>query len=365
MANLYNKRTHQLLIQHNYKLEQDVHPVKCVIWDLDDTLWQGVLAEGDTLVLTDLVKRTILEFDARGILQSIASRNNHCAAWQQLKAFGLDQYFLHPQINWGNKSESLQIIIDALGIGADSVVMIDDQPFERDEVKFRFPEVRVVDAARICDLLDSPDFRPICDTTESRQRRRIYQADIQRQQDEHAFGGPRQDFLAMLGMSMLIRHATGDDLQRAEELTHRTNQLNATGTIFSRSELEALLLSDDHDLLVAELQDRYGPSGVIGFSLIQREASDWLIRMLLMSCRVLSRGTGGIFLSHILQRAAHHKVCLRAEFVPTDRNRIMYLTYKFCGFVEDGERDGVILLKHELEKIRPFPPYVDVYVAYD
>src|SRR5258708_39532021 len=123
--------------------------IKCVVWDLDGTLWQGTLLEGDDLILTPGMKGVIQELDNRGILQSIASKNDYVVAWEKLAAFGLDEYFLHPQINWANKSDSIKAIADKLGIGLDTFVFVDDQAFERDEVRYFLPEVATIDAADI------------------------------------------------------------------------------------------------------------------------------------------------------------------------------------------------------------------------
>ena len=336
---------------------------KCLVWDLDDTLWQGTLLEGDDLALTPGVREVIEELDGRGILQSVASRNDHDPAWARLTEFGLAGYFLHPQIGWASKSQSIRTIADLLGIGVDTIVLVDDQAFERDEVRYSLPEVRTVDAADIGELLGMDALRPRFITDESAMRRRIYQAEIRRDQGAEEFPGTREEFLATLGMSMRIRAAGELDLRRAEELTIRTNQLNTTGRTYSYEELRALCTAPDHRLLVAELADRYGSSGTIGLALIGCDPGEWLVKLLITSCRVLSRGAGGIMISHILQAAEREGVRLRARFVANDRNRMMYVTYRFHGFREIGAEGDRILLEHDLKNIRPYPRYVTVETA--
>jgi len=332
--------------------------IKCVVWDLDETLWRGTLLEGDAVTLTPGVTEVIRELDDRGILQSIASKNDHDTAWERLVAFGLDRYFLHPQIGWTDKSASIRAIAGALGIGLDTFAFVDDQAFERDEVRDALPEVTTVDAAHIDALLAMPSMQPRFVTHESRLRREMYRADLRRKQSADEFTGTREEFLATLGMEMTIRKATEADLRRAEELTIRTNQLNTTGRTYSYEKLRELLHSPDHLLLVAQLEDRYGPSGTIGLALIERDAGVWLLKLLIMSCRVLSRGVGGVVLTYILQRAQASSARLQAQFVETDRNRMMYLTYKFHGFREVAQQDNEILLEHDLKTVRPFPRFV-------
>lgn len=346
--------------RHHPPNDDEKSGIKCVVWDLDDTLWRGTLLEGDDLVLIPGVKGVIQELDSRGILQSVASKNDYRSAWEKLTGFGLAEYFLHPQINWLNKSDSIKAIANGLALGLNTFAFVDDQAFERDEVRYFLPEVTAIDAADLDKLLDMEGMQPRFITNESRIRRKMYQADIRRKQLEDEFPGSREEFLETLGMCMTIRKASELDLRRAEELTIRTHQLNTTGRFYSYKALNGLLHSPDHLLLVAELEDRYGTSGTIGMALIERGSSVWLLKLLIMSCRVMTRGVGGIMISYILQAAKRSGVKVRAEFVANDRNRMMYVTYKFHRFFEIAGQDNFILLEHELESIRPFPRYVTV-----
>jgi FkbH-like protein len=334
--------------------------IKCVVWDLDNTLWQGTLLEGDDLVLAPCVRVVIQELDNRGILQSVASKNDYEAAREKLVAFGLDEYFLHPQISWANKSDSIKAIARELGIGLDTFAFVDDQAFERDEVRHFLPETTAIDAADIDKLLDMPGMQPRFVTNESKTRRKMCQADFLRNRSRSAFSGTSEGFLATLGMCLTIRSASELDLHRAEELTMRTNQLNTTGRPYSYDELRTLLNSPDHLLLVAELEDRYGPSGTIGLALIEQRSDVWQLKLLIVSCRVLTRGVGGIMMTYLLQSAKRSAVRLRADFVPNNYNRMMYVTYKFNGFCEVEAKDNYIALEHDLRNIRPFPRYVTV-----
>ncbi|MFI7542412.1 HAD-IIIC family phosphatase [Actinoplanes sp. NPDC049599] len=335
--------------------------IKCVVWDLDETLWRGTLVDGDEPVLTPGAGEVVRELDRRGILQSIASRNDHEPAWARVVAFGLDEFFLHPQICWADKSRSVRAVADRLGIGLDAVAFVDDQAVERDEVRHALPMVTTIDAADLGGLLGLPGMRPRFVTAESRIRRTMYVTDEVRKRDESEFPGTREEFLATLGMHVTIRPAGEPDLRRAEELTVRTHQLNTTGRPYSYEQLCALTRSPDHLLLVAGLTDRYGTSGTVGLALVDRGPHAWLIRLFITSCRVVSRGVGGIMMTHILESAQRRGVSLRAEFVPNDRNRLMYLTYKFHGFREIGTDGGTVLLEHDLVHIRPRPRGVTVH----
>lgn len=336
--------------------------VKCVVWDLDNTLWQGILLEDKTVTLVPDVVNVIKTLDERGILQSIASKNEKTLALQKLHELGLAEYFLHPQINWGSKATSIAKLGEALNIGMDAVMFIDDQPFERDEVRFSLPTVRCVDAAELSMLLARPDLTPKFITRDAKQRRQMYLSDMARQTAEEKFEGPQAAFLAALGMIMRIFPAQEEDLQRAEELTVRTNQLNATGYTYSYAELDAFRQSPQYKLLMASLDDRYGAYGHIGLTLLECTGTLWTIKLLLMSCRVMARGVGTVLLTHILQQAKAQGVQLQAEFVPTDRNRLMNVTYHFAGFEMVEERGTLQILQHNLAEAPTFPDYITVQI---
>jgi FkbH-like protein len=334
--------------------------IKCVVWDLDHTVWSGILLEGDTLELRPGVRELIEAFDERGILQSVASRNESAPAREQLKKFGLEQYFLHPQINWDPKSESVKRIAERLNIGLDTFAFIDDQAFERDEVRFSLPTVRTYDAAEVDRLRTDHDFVPRVITEDARRRREMYQADMVRQEEETSFKGPNDAFLATLDMTFSFGPATAADLLRVEELVARTNQLNTTGRIYSYEELVDLRESPDHVLLVADLTDKHGPYGKIGVVLLQRSEGAWTIKLLLMSCRVMSRGVGGALITLLRREAKAVGVRLLADFRATDRNRMMYITYKFAGFSDLSETDGTSLMEADLNDIPELPSYLVV-----
>ena len=336
--------------------------VKCVVWDLDNTIWNGVLLEDANITLRDGVTSLIRGLDERGILQSIASKNHHQRAMEKLRQFGVDEFFIYPQINWNSKASSIQTIASSLNLGLDTFAFIDDQPYEREEVSFSLPQVLTVDAGNIEGLLARPEMTPRFITDDSRRRRLMYLSDVQRVEAEKEIVGPKEEFLASLKMTFTISPARVEDLKRAEELTVRTNQLNTTGVTYSYDELSALRESPAHKLLIAGLEDKFGAYGKIGLTLVECGPEAWTIKLLLMSCRVMHRGVGSILINHLLRLAKDAGVRLRAEFVATDVNRMMFVTYKFAGFKEIGKNGQTKLLENDLSSIQPFPDYVNIVI---
>ncbi|GLZ01158.1 HAD-IIIC family phosphatase [Actinoplanes sp. NBRC 103695] len=337
--------------------------IKCVIWDLDDTVWAGTLAEGRGVRLSTEVREAIETLDQRGILQSVASKNASGPALAELSRLGLHDYFLAPQISWQPKSDLVAEIAQRLDVALDAVLFIDDSEFERAEVSFSHPQVRCAGPEDLPGLLRRPDLnRPI--TADGRNRRALYRQAEQRNDFEKSFQGPRLEFLRSLDMRVDLSTATIEHLERAAELTERTHQLNTTGVTFTPQELARLIDSPDHLVLVAELQDRFGSYGTIGLAVVARGVSEWRIRLFLMSCRVMGRNIGGTMLTYLERRCAEDGVQLTADFLATEVNAPMYKVYRLAGLqpVGDPDADGVRTLVLPPRPPRSYPDYLTVTV---
>src|SRR5262245_59020101 len=134
--------------------------VKCVVWDLDNTIWNGVLLEDGEVSLRDGIVEAVTALDGRGILNSIASKNDGERATAKLKELGLYDYFLFPQINWNSKVASIERIAAAINIGLNSIAFIDDDQAELEEVNFSHPEVLCIESARTDQMLSWPQLNP-------------------------------------------------------------------------------------------------------------------------------------------------------------------------------------------------------------
>lgn len=342
-------------------------PVKCLVWDLDHTLWDGIIAEGDSVALRDGVLRALEQLDDRGILHSIASRNSHDLAAERLKTLGVEHFFLAPQINLGSKSQSIANIAQALSIGVDALAFIDDDPFERAEVAHSHPDVLCLDAALAAELPLREEFTPENLNKDTRRRRQMYQEGFERDRAEAAFQGPPVAFLQDLDLRLSIAIATEEDLDRAEELTLRTNQFNATGDTYSRDDLAALLTAPEWIVLIVNVADRFGDYGRVGLCLIEIAPAGWTVRLMLFSCRVLSRGMGGMMLNWIASQAAARNTPLFADFVPTDRNRAMLIAFRLAGYDAVGTwtSDARQTLRHDPAKIAALQKHLSVTVETD
>ncbi len=313
--------------------------IKCVVFDLDGTLWRGTLAENPDVKLKDGVREMLSELDRRGILMSIASKNEYTLAESKLRELDILDYFLVPQISWNPKSESIREISTLLNLSTKEFAFVDDTRHERDEVKFHHPDVTVLEASKIPSLLEMEEFCPRFVTEDSRMRRKLYQNDLRRQADEREFHGTSEEFLKTLEMKLTISKVTHGDLERVEELTRRTHQLNSTGRTFSFEELSSLIDDDRYFFVIASLENRYGDCGKVGLALLEKGESTLTVKLLIMSCRVMTLGVGSALLIYLSHVAELEEKKLLADFIFTDRNRIMYITYKMLGFLDEGDED--------------------------
>jgi FkbH-like protein len=275
--------------------------IKCVVWDLDNTLWDGILVEDGPakLRLKPHVVQTIKELDERGILLSVVSKNNRDEALVALKTFGIQEYFLCPQISWEPNSQGIEAIARQLNIGMDTLLFVDDSEFELQEVRAVHPEIRVLNADRFLEIADMEACRvPV--TPESRERRKMYLVESERQSLAGSFGDDYMNFLRYCNIRLNIQPMTEANLDRVHELTQRTNQMNFSGNRYDKSVLERILVSRESDTYVLDVEDRFGSYGVVGFSIVDNRVP--LMTDLMFSCRVQSKRVEHAFLAYLIKK---------------------------------------------------------------
>ena len=297
-----------------------VPAIKCVVWDLDNTLWDGILLENDDVAPRQEVIDLLHRLDQRGILLSIASKNDFEYAWERLKMLGLDELFLYPQIGWAQKSEGLRNIASQLNIGIDTFAFIDDNPFELEEVARSLPEVSCINVTDIASIDSDARFRG-SDSAEAGKRRSYYQDAIQRTEVQSQFGDDYRAFLASCEIVLQVEDFSADNRGRVEELVQRTNQLNFSGNKYTREDLAPLI--DDAGLhkYVLSCSDRYGSYGIVGFSMVRRQGDELAIEDFMLSCRVQGKLIEQAFFAWLVQQEGAAVASLRVNFHATGRNK--------------------------------------------
>jgi len=315
--------------------------IKCVVWDLDNTLWDGILVEDgrDRVRLKPGIVEIIQTLDARGILHSIASKNNHEEAVSVLKHFGIDEYFLCPQISWQPKSESVREIARQLNIGLDSLLFVDDSPFELEQVKAVCPEVRVRNARQYRDLAEMDECQ-VRVTAESKERRRMYQIEAERQDAAEGFGNDYLAFLRDCQIQLWIRPMSEENINRVHELTQRTNQMNFSGNRYDRNVLREILKTAHLDTYVLSCEDRFGSYGIVGFGIV--DSREPRLTDLMFSCRIQSKRVEHAFLGHLIKEYMKQTgKDFWASCRKTARNAPSAKVFADLGMEETGIADGV------------------------
>ncbi len=315
--------------------------LKCIVWDLDNTLWEGVLVEDgiEKLRLKPGAVEVLQELDRRGILHSIASKNNSDEALAAMRRFQLDKYFLCPQISWGPKSEAVKSIAQALSIGIDSLLFIDDSEFELQEVQAACPGVTALNAREYLLLPEMDEFRvPI--TAESVSRRQMYQVERDRQEAATRFGRDYLSFLRSCDIKLRITRLGEENLERVHELTQRTNQMNFSGNRYDRDVLNAIMNTPHLDTYVMACEDRFGSYGVVGFSIV--DGREPRLTDLMFSCRIQSKRVEHAFLAYAIRKYRRTVANgLIANYRRTPRNAPSGRVFADLGMQEIGTTDGV------------------------
>lgn len=318
--------------------------VKCVVWDLDNTLWEGTLVEdgGSALHLKPGILDVMLNLDRHGVLQSLASKNNHDEAVVILKRLQIDHLFLYPQISWSPKGDGIRAIAQNLNIDISSVLFVDDSEFERAEVKSSCPHIQLMDAAEFTSLLHIPECQvPV--TRESASRREMYVIEQERTALATSFKDDYKAFLKHCEIRLTITSLVDENLERVHELTQRTNQMNFSGTRYDRERLREIIDTPYLHSYVLTCDDRFGSYGIVGFGLVDTRRP--VLTDLMFSCRIQSKRIEHAFLAHIMgQYLEPGGPDFHALYRRTSRNAPSGQVFADLGMEELGVDNGLTSL---------------------
>lgn len=328
---------------------------KCVICDLDNTLWGGVIGDDgmDGIRLGDLgdgpaftaLQRWLLELRRRGILLAVCSKNDEQTAKEPFEK--------HPEMilrlediavfvaNWENKADNIRYIQKILNLGLDSFVFLDDNPFERGIVKEMLPQVTVPDLpddpALVPAYLESLHlFEAVSFSGEDAARTAQYQAEANRTAAQEKFVN-YEEYLSSLHMHAEILPFDSFQAPRIAQLTQRSNQFNLRTVRYSESEILEIASSDEYITRYMTLTDRFGEYGLISLVILKKQGDELFIDTWLMSCRVLRRGVESCLFNEIVRLAAENGFQkLKAEYLPTAKNAMVSDFYDKMGMTSLG-----------------------------
>lgn len=316
------------------KEEKPADKVKVLVWDLDNTLWDGTLINDKNIKVRQNAIALIKELDNRGILNSISSKNDFDEAITKLKEFGIEEYFLCPAINWGQKSENIKRIAETLNLGINSFAFIDDNIREREEVSQSLPMIRVYSDSEMDSLLEKEEFNvPISE--ESSKRRLSYIQEVSRQHFKEQFSDDYDNYLRQLGMVLTIKPVDDDSKGRCYELLSRSNQLNLTTHRYSQEEYEQLINNKEYRCYSVRCKDKFGDYGIISFISFHVNESSATITDFVISCRVAKKKVENAIVRALAKQLSDKGVKeLHAFLIITKKNGPLTDVFKDLPFEE-------------------------------
>jgi FkbH-like protein len=328
---------------------------KCIVLDLDNTLWGGVAGEdgvtgialgeeGIGLAFVEF-QLELLNLHRKGVLLAIASKNNPGDALAVMRSHRTmrikEEHFAAIRINWDDKASNIRSIAEELNLGLDSFVFIDDNPAERALVRSSLPEVLTpewpdepADYRTALLELASLEFPKLRVTEEDQRRGALYRSQAARKQLA-AQGGSLEGFYRSLQMTARIGEADALTIPRISQLTQKTNQFNLTTRRYTETEIAALATRDDAVVLWMDLTDRFGANGIVGVLILVKDSDQtWRIDTFLLSCRVIGRTAEQAFLAYACEwLRTRNARRLIGEYRRTPRNAVVERLYPDFDFV--------------------------------
>ncbi len=329
---------------------------KCLVLDLDNTLWGGAAGD-DGIEGIDIgddypgsvfkqFQRAVAGLSRRGVLLAIASKNDEAPVREIFEkhpdlVLRWNDFSSH-RVNWDTKSENLEAIAKELNIGLEALVLFDDNPVEREEVRINAPGVQVVDVPTsplgyVGALFESGFFDSPEHSAEDAERASYYRHEVRRSADRHA-AASMEDFLASLDMQAAVGEVGPETITRVAQLVGKTNQFNLTTRRHNQARLQQMAEDDAWEVRWMRLRDRYGDSGLIGVTIVHYDEQLATIDSFLMSCRVMNRRVEQAMLRNIVENAISRGCrSLRGEYLATDRNAVVKDFFAKNGFSAVGE----------------------------
>ncbi|MGB6387052.1 MAG: HAD-IIIC family phosphatase [Terriglobales bacterium] len=317
---------------------------KVLVVDLDNTLWGGVIGEDGMAGIKvgpeypgaayQALQRALLDLSRKGILRAVCSKNNLDDAMEALETHpGMlvrAKHFAALRINWTDKSQNLREIAEELNVGVDALAFLDDNPFEREQVRAALPEVTVIDLSHN-DLPKNPleyaaavrncaVFERLTLSVEDQQRTEMYAAQKQRAGAEQNFQS-KEDFFRFLEQEAELESVSNLTLARVAQLTQKTNQFNLTTRRYSESQIAEMAKQPEWHIFSIRVRDRFGDHGLVGVAIAHDQGDQCEVDTFLLSCRVIGRTVETALLAYIAESAAQRGFKrLVGWFLPTKKN---------------------------------------------
>lgn len=331
---------------------------KCVVLDLDNTLWGGIIGEDgfDRIELSLKppgmafmeFQRVLLALHQRGIILAINSRNSEDDALRVIREHPYmvlrEDNFAAMKINWSDKISNMRAIAEELNIGLESIVYFDDDPINRELMSKTLPQILTVNlpddpSLYASTLMRINDFNTLAITVEDISRGQMYRQE-QRRIGLKKYASSLEDYLRQLEIRVMMKKADDFTIPRIAQLTLKTNQFNLTTRRYQEEDIRTFAKDQTKLIGCAQTRDKFGDNGITGVYIVNRKDSgkEWLIDTFLLSCRVLGRGIEDAMLRYIVGKAREEgAVKVTAEYIPTKKNKPCEQLLPNFGFKKEGD----------------------------
>ena len=342
---------------------------KCIVLDLDNTLWGGVVGEdgydGIDLGHTPRGKafvefqKELLSLWNQGIILAINSKNNFDDAIKVIRDHPdmilREKNFASIQINWNDKAQNMNEISTEINIGLDSMVFFDDDKLNQERIKQEFPEILTIDMSNepsyfVPILKEINDFNVLSRTIEDAKRGEMYAQQRERKSLEKSVSN-LDDFLRELDIKVKIKKSSKFLIPRISQLTLKTNQFNLTTKRYQEEDIEKFSKNENFEVGCAQVLDKFGDNGITGVYIVEKNSDYWLLDTFLLSCRIMGRGIEDAILTEIVKKAKIEGIReIRANFIPTPKNKPSENFLSDFGFQKFDEQ-WIYDLNNEITKI--------------
>lgn len=356
---------------------------KCLVTDLDNTLWGGVAGEDgvDGIEVGDsyrgdafrIFQGVVKQIGSQGVLLAAVSKSDpepaRLALREHPRMIVREEDFVAVTANWRPKQENLAELAEALNIGADSLVFADDSAYECGLVRHTLPGTAVVrlddePALNVGKLLADGWFDVLELTAEDKARASMYRAEFERKGFLDSFESI-EDYLAELGVTVRLATASEHDVQRVSQLTLRTNQFNMTVERLQPADVTGLIADPAAGVLTIRAGDRFGDNGLVGAIFTSNDGSVLHLDNFLLSCRVFARGIEQACLAAVLRHASAAGVrAVLGSYRPAAKNAKVADFYQRHGFVPVSRNDTFTTFRHDLVAIPAMPGHVSMTVSF-
>lgn len=349
---------------------------KCVILDLDNTLWGGILGEDgiEGIKLGESYpgncykdfQKELLKLKNRGVILAICSKNNEDEVKEVFNKhpdmlLSMED-FVNVKINWSNKYSNIVNIANEINIGLDSIVFIDDSPVECELIKQKLPQIEVINLPKnpleYVELINNLNcFDTLHITEEDLNKTNSYKAQRKREELKTNFDNI-EDYYCSLDMKVRINEANKLSISRISQLTKKTNQFNLTTRRYTEEDVVRMVSSEDYKVYYIRVMDKFGDYGISGCCILKRLQNNFYIDTFLLSCRVMGRDIEKAFMALICKVAVQNNSnFLIGKYIPTTKNKAVEKFYENIGFIKVKDNEYTLNL---INKIVKCPEYIKI-----